>query len=542
MKRQSGVLMHITSLNNDEGIGTLGDEAFEFIDWLCRAKIGIWQMLPIGPTGYGDSPYASFSAFAGNPYLISINQLRKEQLVSEADFSEYKQIIKKHSKPDRVDYGLISWYKTALLEKIAEGIYSRSENDFDLKNKLNSFYEAENFWLDDYAVFMAIKNFYDKKAEAEKSSKGIWNEVWDKNLASYDKASIEEFSKTNFKQIELNKIIQFLFFEQWAKLKNYAKEKNIKLIGDIPIFVAADSADIWANQNLFLLERNGEKVFPSAVAGVPPDFFSTTGQLWGNPLYDWDKMEEDNYCWWLARFRQMLKFFDIIRIDHFRGFEAFWAIPPGSENAVNGRWMPGPNHKLFEAVKNDLAQLNESYKNELPIIAEDLGVITDEVIRLRDDFNFPGMKILQFAFDINEWNRGELKNPYLPHNIYQNCVVYTGSHDNDTMLGSLEHYSKERFEFVYAYIHGKPASEADYKKFQTEKGIREFSDEILRLCFSTRADLAIVQMQDILYEGYDAKMNSPSTIGGNWQWRQKHLPPEETTERLALWNVLYARI
>ncbi|AGT44930.1 4-alpha-glucanotransferase [Treponema pedis] len=539
MNRKSGILLHLTSLPNDEGIGTLGKEAFEFIDWLSRNKLGVWQMLPIGPTGYGDSPYASFSAFAGNPYLISFNVLREQGFLSEEELNTYKNLTEKSCIPSAVNYGFISYHKTTMLKKAAETVSEKTKEDFNLKNKIEQFYNEEKFWLDDFAVFTAIKEFYDKKNNEENGSSGIWNTCWKKNLALCNKEAVKNFSALHSKEIEIHKIIQFLFYAQWTELKHYAENKNIKLIGDIPIFAALDSSDVWVNRNLFMLDENGR---PTAVAGVPPDFFTAIGQLWGNPLYDWEAMKADGYLWWKKRIRQMLKLFDIIRIDHFRGFEAFWSIPPDAPNAVSGKWVKGPDHHFFEEIQKDLYDLNSEYKNGLPIIAEDLGVITDEVIRLRDDFNFPGMKILQFAFDLNEKQRGKLLNPYLPHNMPANCIAYTGTHDNDTLIGWIENSSEEQLALVYSYITGIPVDGELYGKLKSDDIKKELCSAMVRLCFSSPAELAIVQMQDILFAGKEARMNSPNTLGINWQWRmESSYCTNGITDKLIFWNMLYGR-
>ncbi len=539
MNRRSGILLHPVSLPNDEGIGTLGDEAFAFIDWLKKNKLSIWQMLPIGPTGYGDSPYASFSAFAGNPYLISLTELHRNRLLSNEAFYAYKKIIAEHTEKNKVHYGIISSYKTAVLKIAAQNILLNSDSDSLLKERLEKFYTEEKFWLDDFALFMTVKEFYDKKNSKKNVPAGIWNNCWGKEIALYKKKAIEYFSAKFSVKVQLHKIIQFLFYEQWENIKRYAEEKNIQLIGDIPIFVAPDSADVWAHQKLFMLDEDGK---PAAVAGVPPDYFSAEGQLWGNPLYDWKEMKNCGYVWWKMRIRHMLKLFDIIRIDHFRGFESFWAIPPKACNAVSGTWLQGPAHSFFTEIKNDLINLNSKYASSLPIIAEDLGIITDSVVRLRDDFNFPGMKVLQFAFDVNEIRNGKLLNHYLPHNIPKNCVAYTGTHDNDTLIGWLDDLSDEQLGLVYSYITGKPFTKNEYEIYKTAYGKRELSAEIIRLCLASPADSAIIPMQDILFEGKEARMNTPNTCGSNWQWRMETVPSEnEITEKLSLWNMLYGR-
>lgn len=539
MNRASGILLHPTSLPNDEGIGTIGKEAFAFIDWLKKNSVRVWQMLPIGPTGYGDSPYASFSAFAGNPYLINLSLLQEQGFLPFETLREYKENVLKNCEKARVNFGFISYHKTEILKKAAANIMQKIKEDAALKAEFEAFCSEECFWLEDFAVFMALKDFYDKKSVQENLPFGIWNSSWEKDIALHKEDAIQAFVRNNFDEIESYKIIQFLFYRQWANLKQYAQGQNINLIGDIPIFAALDSSDVWANQKNFMLDENGR---PTAVAGVPPDFFSTTGQLWGNPLYDWDEMKTDGYLWWKRRIRQMLKLFDIIRIDHFRAFEAFWAIPPEAATAVSGKWIKGPCHHFFEEIQKDLFNLKNEYRAALPIIAEDLGVITDAVIRLRDDFHFPGMKILQFAFDTNEWRNGKLLNQYLPHNEPKNSIVYTGTHDNDTLIGWIENNSEEQLALVYTYIKGETPAPEVFAKLKTEAGKKELCTEMVRLCFAAPADLAVIQMQDVLFAGQNAKMNSPNTLGTNWQWRMENFPPStEISEKLLLWNMLYGR-
>ncbi|UTC63213.1 4-alpha-glucanotransferase [Treponema sp. OMZ 787] len=539
MKRLSGIILHPTSLPNNEGVGTIGKEAFAFIDWLKTTRTGIWQMLPIGPTGYGDSPYASFSAFAGNPYLISLEALYEKGFLQDKDFNEYKKTVQENTNPERVDFGLIHYHKTRMLKKAAAFLSQKTKTDSSLKEELEKFYQEESFWLEGYAAFMTIKEDYEDRANKENLPQGIWSGAWPKPLALNKEKPVQEFLNEHSEEYEIQKIIQFFFFSQWKKLKEYAEENGIQLVGDIPIFAAMDSADVWQNQKLFLLDKEAK---PKAVAGVPPDFFSPTGQLWGNPLYDWAKMKKDGYLWWKSRIRHTLKLFDIIRLDHFRGFEAFWAIPQGAQTAQEGKWVKGPDHHFFEEVQKDLISLDEKYRAELPILSEDLGVITPEVARLRDDFHFPTMKILQFAFDLNELKGEKLTNPYLPHNHKKNCAVYTGSHDNDTIMGWLEGSSEEMLKFIYTYLYGKKVDERICSILQTFEFKKELASEIIRTTFSSVADFAGVQMQDLLFLNSEARMNAPSTLGTNWQWRLTDGYENcDMTEKLQLWNVLYNR-
>ena len=497
-------------------------------------------MLPIGPTGYGDSPYASFSAFAGNPYLISLQDLCEEGFLEKKDFDEYKKIVQENTDPKRADFGLIHYHKTKMLKKAAASLLHKMERDSSSKEELENFYQEESFWLDGYAAFMTIKEDYEKRANKENLSQGIWNEAWPKELALNKENAVKEFLNKHTEEYKAQKIIQFFFFSQWKKLKDYAEKNGIQLIGDIPIFAAMDSADVWQNQSLFLLDKEAK---PKAVAGVPPDFFSPTGQLWGNPLYDWANMKKDGYLWWKARIRQTLKLFDIIRLDHFRGFEAFWSIPRGAKTAQEGKWVKGPDHNFFEEIQKDLISLDEKYRGELPILTEDLGVITPEVARLRDEFNFPTMKILQFAFDLNELKSENMTNPYLPHNHKKNCAVYTGAHDNDTIMGWLEGSSDEMLKFIYTYLYGKKEDERICSILNTYEFKKELASEIIRKAFSSVADFAAVQMQDLLFLNSEARMNEPSTVGRNWQWRVTGSYENcEMTEKLKLWNVLYNRV
>lgn len=531
MKRASGILLHITSLPNDEGVGTIGHEAYEFIDLLNSAKIKNWQLLPIGPTGYGDSPYASFSAFAGNPYLINLDKLCEKKFLTSKEVSDYKKYAKSVSTPSEVNFGFLYSEKIPLLKKAAGRILNLSETDAHLKQSINDFLKSEDFWLADFALFTVLKEVY----QNTETGNGAWNYIFPEEIILRNKSALEKFKEEYKRQIDEIKIIQFIFYSQWYELKNYAEKKGIVLIGDIPIFVASDSVDVWANQNLFDIDKNR---FAKNVAGVPPDFFSSDGQLWGNPLYNWEEMKKDNYLWWKNRIRQMLKLFNIIRIDHFRGFESFWSIPAYEKTAQNGKWIKGPCFDFFNAIKQDISELNSSYMERLPLLAEDLGIITDEVIQLRDTFNLPGMKILQFAFDINEFKNGRLENKYLPHNCIDNCVLYTGTHDNDTLLGYVDNLSEDRFNMVYAYAFGK----TELKKTKSEKTIKNLCIELMRLCFASSANTVILQMQDILFLNSDSRMNTPSTVGQNWKWRMRHIPFNSTVIKLVSdWNLLYGR-
>ncbi len=499
--RTSGILMHPTSFSGVPGIGTIGQKAYDFLDWLSNAGQTLWQILPLGPTGYGDSPYASFSTFAGNPLLIDLDLLVKNKRTEESLIVPPEYI--KNDGP--VDYGSVVWWKLPVLDKCATWFLSNCTNED--KILYESFKKDNNSWLNSYANFMSIKSFYDKKAQNEKVSgiKTVWFNFWPKELSSCNPKALEKWNQEHSEEIEIIKVIQFFFFEQWKKLKDYANKKGISIIGDIPIFVAADSSDVWANQKFFQLDKNGT---PKQVAGVPPDYFSATGQLWGNPLYDWTAMKKDNYSWWINRISHILNLVDFVRIDHFRGFEAYWSIPFGEETAINGKWVKGPAHSLFEQINKRLGKL--------PLIAEDLGVITDDVRKLRDDFNFPGMKVLQFAFNPDEAKKNGMVNAFLPHEYNQNCIVYTGTHDNETMQGWLDNASDEQVKIVAEYVIGKPLTESQARQMSDKK---ELCQSLIKIAIASNANMAVFPLQDIFALGNEGRMNEPSTIGKNWKWR-----------------------
>ena len=514
--RASGILLHPTSLPETPGIGTIGKQAYKFIDWLKSANQTIWQILPIGPTGYGDSPYASFSTFAGNPLIIDLDDLVARGWACAESINPPDYI----KSTGNIDYGAVVWWKIPVLKKAAE-FFLKNASCED-KEKYKKFTQNSMDWLDNYAIFMSIKEFYDEKAKKENCFGAMWNNYWPKNLASHSEKAIIKWNEEHAHEIELNKVIQFFFFTQWKALKKYANENGIKIIGDIPIFVAADSSDVWANQKLFQLDKNGK---PICVAGVPPDYFSVTGQLWGNPLYNWDAMKKDGYKWWIQRIRAMLEIVDFIRIDHFRGFEAYWSIPVEEETAINGEWKTGPNHALFDAIKKELG--------DIPIIAEDLGVITEGVKKLRDDFNLPGMKILQFAFDLNEAGSEGFVNPFLPHMYNQNCVVYTGTHDNDTMQGWLDKASDKELDLICEYLGGPDSiiQKKDLCKF------------LVQAAFASVAKFAVIPIQDIFAIGEEGRINTPSTSDGkNWIWRMSSdLLDDESACWLKQLSKLYGR-
>lgn len=522
-KRSSGILMHPTSFAG-AGIGTLGKSAYDFVDWLETAHQSLWQILPLGPTGYGDSPYSSFSTFAGNPLLIDLDDLVEKGWADKGSITPPDYI--KSTGP--VAFGSVVYWKLPLLFKCAR--YFLDHCNKDDRTNYEAFKNDNASWLDNYAAFTSIKQFYDDKATKEgvHGVAQMWSAYWDDKLRACDPTEVSKWQASHTDNIEEIKAIQFFFSEQWFALKAYANKKQIKIIGDIPIFVAPDSADVWANQKFFQLDKNG---VPLKVAGVPPDYFSKTGQLWGNPLYDWDAMKKDNYSWWVKRVARMTKLVDILRIDHFRGFEAYWAIPYGDETAVNGKWVKGPGIALFTEIKKQLG--------ELPIIAEDLGVITDGVRKLRDDSGFPGMKVLQFAFDPSEAGKDGMTNAFLPHMYSPNCVVYTGTHDNDTMQGWLEQADIEAVKLAASYAFGHEISEIEAKGMLASG---QLCRALVRCAIASSADMAVIPMQDILGLVDEARMNVPNTLGTNWLWRMDNSAlTKDLAEKLAFTSDLYGR-
>jgi 4-alpha-glucanotransferase len=473
-ERSAGILLHPSSLPGKYGIGDLGNDAYRFIDFLVEAGQSLWQVFPLGPTGYGDSPYQCFSAFAGNPLLVSPDKLKEEGLLSDDELNNPPK-----SDLKKVDFGNVIEYKKKLL-RTAFNNYKNNSNGLD--KDFNGFCEEHKEWLDDFSLFIACKDAHNGV---------VWSE-WDKGLVHRDENVMKEWSEKLSDDILYHKFVQFVFFRQWKELKDYVNQKGIKIIGDMPIFIAYDSADLWANKELFTVDENGKL---TSVAGVPPDYFSETGQLWGNPLYKWDEMEKDEFLWWRKRFSSLLELVDIIRIDHFRGFEAYWKIPGDAETAIDGKWIKAPGDKLFEIVKK--------YLGDLPILAEDLGVITPEVDALRDQFGFPGMKVLQFAFGTG------MERKFLPHNFIPNCVVYTGTHDNDTTKAYFEKEKLNKESDIFEHTQ-------KYLNFNGE----ELLTELIRTAYASVANIVVIPMQDILNLGGEARMNFPSTLGGgNWAWR-----------------------
>jgi 4-alpha-glucanotransferase len=493
-KRASGVLLHPTSLPGPDGIGDLGPEIYRFIDFLAEAKCHLWQVLPLGPTGYGDSPYQCFSAYAGNPFLVSPALLLENDLLTRADLADRPDFPQDH-----VDFGPVITWKLTLLDRAYE--HFTSVDNSRLTKAYNAFCKENNTWLDDFALFMAIKE----------SQGGISWDNWPVELRTRDVKAISAFIKQNKTSVEKHKFRQFLFFDQWSKVISYAHSKDIRIIGDIPIFVAYDSADAWSHPELFFLDESGK---PTVVAGVPPDYFSPTGQLWGNPLYRWDAHKSEGYSWWIKRFEAVLKVVDIIRLDHFRGFAGYWEIPYGKPTAEIGRWVKGPGKAFFKAIQAALP--------DLPIIAEDLGVMTPDVLELRDAFNLPGMKIFQFAFS------ADATDPFLPHNYPQNCIAYTGTHDNDTALGWYRNSSTEK--------------ERDFCRRYLARSGDDISWDMIRAVWSSVAIFSLCPMQDLLSLDSNARMNYPGRPSGNWGWR---LLPNQLNQglidRLREQNQLYLR-
>ena len=491
-ERASGILLHPTSLPGGDGIGDLGDEARRFVDFLVRSKQTYWQTLPLTPTGWGDSPYGSFSAFAGNTLLIA------DQGPPNAN-AKNRPLSGKTKSAVRVDYGAVFESKSRML-RAAFDDFQKSKNE--RKGEFDTFVHENASWLEDYALYRAVKASQGQRP---------WYE-WDDALKLRDEHALGDASQDLHEQVLAEKFYQFLFFSQWYAVKEYANTNGVKIVGDVPIFLALDSADVWRHQELFKLNDDGS---PAVVSGVPPDYFSKTGQLWGNPLYDWDAMREDGFAWWIARIRHTLKMFDVARIDHFIGFAAAWEVPGGDPTAEHGQWVAAPGKDLFDAMKNELG--------ELPFWVEDLGVVTPEVEALRDEFEFPGMRILQFAFG------GGARDLALPHNHVRNSITYTGTHDNDTTVGwwnSLPPDSDAR-RFCMKYL---------------DTDGSEIHWDMIRAAWASVADTAVAPLQDVLGLGGDARMNLPASTSGNWQWRfgEGDLT-DEMADRLAELTEIYGR-
>jgi 4-alpha-glucanotransferase len=493
-ERSSGILLHPTSFAGPFGIGDIGPQGKKWIDFLFESGCSLWQVLPLGPTGYGDSPYQCFSAFAGNPYLISPDALLEEELIVPED------LVGSENFPEsEVDFGAVIPWKLRLLDIAFERF--KDGNDQALRNELNQFRRSQAFWLEDYALFMAIKNA---------QGGGSWAD-WPLPIRTRQPVALQEARLDLQQAVQRHEFFQFLFFRQWAELKSYAANRAIRIIGDAPIFVAHDSSDVWSHPELFYLDKECN---PTVVAGVPPDYFSETGQLWGNPLYRWDKHASSGYEWWIKRLQSLLQIVDIIRLDHFRGFAGYWEVPAGEPTAVNGRWVQGPGLDFFGKVLGTLG--------DLPIIAEDLGEITPDVIEIRDRFNLPGMRIIQFAF------HGYPAEPFLPHNHVRNSIIYTGTHDNDTSRGWYDRVDEREKDFARRYL-GQDGTDIAW--------------DFIRAAWASVAVFALAPLQDFLELGNEARMNYPGNPSGNWTWR---MPPGalkgDLRERIEEFNFLYARM
>ncbi len=470
-ERASGLLLHPTSLPGPNGIGELSRFAFGWVDTLVAARQKVWQVLPLGPTGYGNSPYQTISSFAGNPLLIDLDRLVADGLLDQSDLRGRPEFPQ-----DRVDFARLLPWKQEVLHRAGCAFEKRASGP--LLDAFQSFCQKhEPAWLEDFALFLALKNHF---------GGATWN-TWPRGIRLRQARALKRWRDQLKGEVQCHKVIQFLFFHQWQELKHYANQKGIRIFGDIPIYATYDSADVWAHRELFQLDRSG---LPVVVAGVPPDYFSKTGQLWGNPIYNWEKMEANGYRWWIARIAQALQLVDVVRIDHFRGFDAYWQVPYGEKTAINGQWVPGPGAPFFEAVLKSLGRI--------PIVAEDLGEITPEVLALRDRFGFPGMKILQFAFGSGP------SDPFLPHNYTRNFVVYTGTHDNDTTHGWYATAPAHEKAYCHRYLGTVP---------------QDIAWALMRLASASVAVWCIFPVQDVLSLGSEARMNYPGRAGGNWTWR-----------------------
>lgn len=495
-KRGSGVLLHISSLPSPFGIGDFGPSAYQFADFLNQTNQKYWQILPLGPTDtiYYNSPYHSISAFALNPLFISPDLLIKEGLIAATDAEKAKI-----SSKTRIDYKKVTRYKRSLLDRLCLHQGRKKTDDYE------NFCIENAQWLNDYALFTALNRHF-------KGS--LWN-LWPEDIRDKRPRAIQLWSKTLEREIESEKYIQYILAKQWFSLKGYCNKKGISIIGDIPIYVDYNSVDLWANPEIFKLEAERN---PYAVAGVPPDYFSETGQLWGNPIYDWDELRKTGYAWWIKRLERVFSLYDIVRIDHFRGLVAYWEIPAKEKTAINGKWVDVPVEDFFDITLKQI--------NNFPVIAEDLGIITPDVVAIMDKYHFPGMKILLFAFG------GELgDNPYLPHNHVQNCILYTGTHDNNTAKGWFEkEATAEEKKNLFRYI-GRKIS------------VKEVSWELIKMAMASVANTVIIPMQDILGLGQEARMNKPSVAQRNWEWRLPTIDMEESLmNRLKEWTRMYGRV
>jgi 4-alpha-glucanotransferase len=491
--RASGLLLHLSSLPGPYGSGDMGPAAYQFIDWLLEAGQSLWQILPLGPVGYGFSPYASLSAFAGNSLFIDLEELIE---LGWLDPDPDPPFGERHRH--RIDYPAVEGYRMRRLRQAAERFFSAARAED--RDAFEAFCQREREWLEEYALFMALRERYENRP---------WN-LWEEPIALRRADALAEARRHLEADIRFYTFCQWFFFRQWDRLKRYANARGVRFFGDIPLFVSYDSADVWAHRELFYLDARG---LPTVVAGVPPDYFSATGQRWGNPIYRWEEMARDGYRWWIARFRKTLQLVDIVRIDHFRGFAAYWEIPASESTAIHGRWAQGPGEAFFDALLQALGPL--------PVVAEDLGFITEDVYALRDRYGFPGMRVLQFAFAAGP------ENDFLPHRYTPHTVVYTGTHDNDTTRGWFEKATEHERVFACKYL-GTDG--------------REIHWDLIRLAFASVADQAIVPFQDVLGLGSEARMNYPGRVEGNWTWRFSwdQVRPEDAL-RLYELSALYGR-
>ncbi|MGH8068687.1 MAG: 4-alpha-glucanotransferase [Candidatus Entotheonellia bacterium] len=504
--RASGILLHPTSLPGPFGIGDLGAGASRFVRFLQDSGQRVWQMLPLGPTGYGNSPYQTYSAFAGNPLLLSLEKLREDDLLSASDLADVPAF-----PPHRIDYAAVRDFKRRIQWKAFETF--RCTAAPLQRDELAAFTQRQADWLDDYTLFMALK---------ETHSGASWIE-WERDIALREPTALAGWRKKLAPHVQFHAFLQYQFFRQWQTLKAECEQHGIQLFGDVPIFVAHDSADVWAHPELFSLDQAGK---PTVVAGVPPDYFSRTGQLWGNPLYRWEVMAASGYVWWIQRLRTMREMVDIIRLDHFRGFEAYWEVPAADDTAVNGRWVKGPGAAFFEVLRGALG--------DLPIVAEDLGLITPEVHALREHLGLPGMRVLQFGF-----GGDPCTNEHCPHNYVRDCVVYTGTHDNNTSVGWLGEIEQPESTDSLKQIQAERAMALEY---MASDGTR-INWDMIRLALASVAKLAIIPMQDVLGLGQGARMNYPGRAEGNWEWRYAtDMLTDELAGRLRELTELYGRV
>lgn len=470
-ERKGGILLHITSLPGKEGVGTLGKNASQFVDFLKETGQKMWQVLPLGPVGAGDSPYQCFSAFAGNPMLIDLELLVEDEILNKTILEKIPRFIQK-----RVDFKKVKKWKYKVLEK---AFLSFQQNNYPkFQNEYHLFLNEHSWWLNDYALFMAAKSYYGNDV--------LWME-WEKNFKFRYNSALQSVGEQLSKEVDFHKFIQFLFFRQWFALKEYANSNGVEIVGDVPLYVSMDSSDVWTNTDIFLLDEN---LMPTEIGGVPPDYFSETGQLWGNPVFNWQRLKERDYDWWMARLHFNLKMFNQVRIDHFRGLESFWSVPADEKTAINGKWVPAFGFEMLSKIKGQIG--------ELPFIAEDLGLITPEVDKLREDFELPGMKVLQFAFTTDASHK------HLPHNFERNFVAYTGTHDNNTTLGWLNSVKGDEKKRAQSYLGKDP---------------KEMLGNAIEIIWASVAERAIISMQDLLGLDSDARMNTPGTATGNWGWR-----------------------